>query len=481
LTSAKAAPNRTTKPTQLYKPRPQFLPFHNRNKRWTVLVCHRRSGKTTANINDLITKGLYTKKSYAQFAYVAPHLKQAKRIAWEFLKRFSQFACKRVNEAELYVELTNGTKIFIFGADDPDSARGIYLDGVVIDEAAQVKSSFCTEVVRPALSDRQGWAVLMGTPKGKHNLLYSRFEMANKNTDKWFVLVLKASETGIIGPQELAELKEEMDDAEFEQEYECSFEAALVGSIYGKHIKQLEKRGKFVDKVLFNPEYPVSLSMDVGRRDETAIWFWQLIAGEIRFIEYIQLVGSDAEEVCDILRLKPYTYKDVWLPHDAFHKTFASKKSSFDTFIEYGLPVRKVPNPDFGNKVKDGISAVRQFMRRWPITFAQGACAQGIEALKNYSHQWQQKLQQYGEQPKHDRYSHGADAFRYAVLSISREDLKRSEDEPERYKPQTSDDTDKIKNDRINTILQRRFTFDDALRAHDRRIALQRTERRPRI
>ena len=257
-----AAQPKTLKPA--YKPRPQFLPFHHRSKRWSVIVVHRRGGKTVANINELIERGLYTKKPDAQFAYVAPQLKQAKKNAWAYLKKYSKHAAKRVNESELFVELVNGSRIYIFGADDPDSARGLYLDGVVIDEAAQIKPSFWTEVIRPALADRKGWAVFCGTPKGKGNLLYSLRQKALASPDKWFYLELKASETGLIGAKELQELKDDMEDAEYQQEFECSFEAALKGSYYGEHITRLDALGNLRDTVPYDGTEPVSLAMDIG-------------------------------------------------------------------------------------------------------------------------------------------------------------------------------------------------------------------------
>jgi phage terminase large subunit len=466
-----------------YKPYQYFIPFHNRSKRYAVLVIHRGGGKSIAAINELIERASYAHpNAHARYAYIAPFKTQAKGIAWDYLKQYSSHCRKNApSEADLSITLVNGAKIFILGADDPDSLRGKHWNGIVMDEVAQIKRSVYSEIIRPGLARRKGFIVFIGTPKGKHNMFFEQYELAKANPNDYFLLELNVDQTKIIGPQELKEIKDVLNDSEFRQEYMCSFEAAMVGSYYGKQMLALEERKKLVVKELYNHEYPVSLSMDIGRRDETAIWFWQIVGGEIRFIEYIQLQGTDADEVCELLQRKPYAYKDVFLPHDAFHKTFASKKSAFDTFVEYRLPVRKVPNPDFGNSVDQGIDAVRKFLRRWPLIISTLGCATGIEAIKNYSREWHIKLQQFADHPKHDRYSHGADAFRYAVLSISMEDVKRSEEEPERLKPQTSADTDKIKNDRINTILQRRFTFDDALRAHDRRIALQRTERRPRI
>jgi len=479
MTEPAAASTTTRKPA--YTPRSQFIPFHNRYQRWAVLVVHRRGGKTTADINELIERGLYTKKPDAQYGYCAPQLKQAKKVAWAFLKKYSKHVQKRVNEAELYVELVNGSKIYIFGADDPDSARGIYLDGIVLDEVAQIKPSFWSEVVRPALADRKGWAVFIGTPKGKGNLLYTLQQKAIAKPDKWFYLCLKASETGLIGAQELAELKEDMDDAEYEQEFECSFEAALVGSIYGKQVKRLTDGQAIKPTLPFFPQVPVSLSIDIGKRDACAIWFWQLVNGRVRWIEYWEQVGWDAAEVLDMLQRKPYTYENMWLPHDAFHSTFASKKSPFDTFLDGGAPVRRVPDPDNGFGVWQGIDATRKVLRTYDMEFDNDRCKVGIEALKNYSRDWDAKQAQFSNSPKHDRYSHGADAMRYACLSISMVDIQRSIDKVinEAEQERASKDGTLVKIGKI--VVNTGYTLNMALEEHDKRIRLRQQEGRGRI
>jgi phage terminase large subunit len=464
-----------------YIPRRHFLQFHNRTQRFAILCCHRRSGKTVAAINELIERALWTKKKDSQYGYVAPFLKQAKRIAWNYLLKYTQHVRKRFSEAELYVDLVNGSRIYVLGADAPDDARGLFFDGIVLDECAQIKPSFLTEVIRPSLADRKGWLTMMGTPKGKGNLLYQYWLKALSNKQKWFSLTLKASETEIIGKQELEELREDMDENEYAQEFECSFDAALKGSFYGKGIARLVERNKIVDAELYDSRYPVSIALDLGKRDHTAIWYWQIIAGEVRFVDYWQSAGYDAEEVCEMLRHQPYHFKEVWLPHDAFHSTFQSKKSTFDTFASYfGSILHKVPDPDGDSehgKKDQGIDATRKFLRRFPILFSAKNCAQGIECLKNYSREWQSRLGQFSDNAKHDKYSHGADAFRYTALSIQWEDIQRSADIDEQVKSATMHPNQNIRPARIN----RSYTLQDAIVRHEHALALQRTGRRPHI
>lgn len=365
----------------------------------------------------------------------------------------------------------NGTKIYIFGADDPDNARGLYLDGVVIDETAQVKPSFWSEVIRPALADRKGWVLFSGTPKGKGNLLYTIRDRALKNPDKWFYLELKASETGLIGPKELAELKEDMDEEEYLQEFECSFEAALVGSIYGRQLAMLERKGGIVFNDLYDPSFPVSLAIDIGYNDAASIWFWQIAKGELRFIDYMEQTGRDAEEMTALLELKPYRYDNWFIPHDAFHRTFQSKKSVFDIFTEFGAPVRKVPEPDGGSSVFNGNNAVRYVLRTFPVKISRSRCQEGIEALKNYSREWNVKTGQFNDNPKHDRWSHGADAFRYACLSVQMEDIKRSEIDVNARKPHLI----------LGTDINSNYTLEQALKDHEAMMRKRANQGRARI
>ena len=142
-----------------YQPRSVFLDFHDREQRWAVIVAHRRCGKTVSCINDLIYRALIENKENAQYAYLAPYYSQAKNIAWDYLQRFARPVMVKANQSELTVELMNGAKIKLFGADNPDSLRGLYLDGVVLDEYADMKPSIWGATIRPLLSDRKGWAV----------------------------------------------------------------------------------------------------------------------------------------------------------------------------------------------------------------------------------------------------------------------------------------------------------------------------------
>ena len=175
-----------------YNPRAPFIDFHNRANRWAVLLCHRRAGKTVAAVNELVVRAIYTQKHNAQYAYIAPYRQQAKNIAWTYLKEAVEGLAVEVRESDLTVILPKGQRISLYGADNPDSLRGLYFDGIVVDEMADIRPSLWQEVMLPTLADRKGWAVIMGTPKGKGNKLYEFYELAKKDPS-WFSLTLKAS------------------------------------------------------------------------------------------------------------------------------------------------------------------------------------------------------------------------------------------------------------------------------------------------
>ena len=152
-----------------YAPRRVFLPFHNRTQRFAIGVAHRRCGKTVACINDMIRNAVVSDKPHYRAAYLAPYLKQAKDVAWEYLKRYSQpIWAKPPNESELYVELIGGKRIKIYGADNPDALRGGYLDDATLDEYADMYPGIFGSIIRPMLADRQGTATFIGTPKGRN-------------------------------------------------------------------------------------------------------------------------------------------------------------------------------------------------------------------------------------------------------------------------------------------------------------------------
>lgn len=407
-----------------YEPRQPFKDFHNRSQRWAVLVCHRRAGKTVACVAELVLSALFTTKQDARFAYVCPQYNQAKDVAWLYIKRLTaDIPGVQYNESELRADLPNGARIRLYGADNPDRLRGLYLDGVILDEFADMRSSVWGEVVRPMLADRKGWAVFIGTPKG-HNEFYDAYQYAVSSPD-WFTLMLRASSSGLIDDAELMDAKRGMTDDQFAQEFECSFEAAIAGAYYSKDIV-----GEQITDVPYDKALPVYTAWDIGYSDDTAIWFYQVTRSEIHVIDYYAANGYGVEHYVDVLNGKAYNYAKLgnkpflWLPHDARAKTFASGgKSTQEQFQALGYTSRITPELS----LQDGIQALRMALPR--MWFDKEKCKDGVEALKLYRREWDSDKKVFRDKPLHDWTSHAADAARY--MAISYREMRPEEKKPE--------------------------------------------------
>jgi hypothetical protein len=396
-----------------YRPRSVFEDFHDRKERWAVIVAHRRCGKTVACINDLIVKALLENKKHAQYAYIAPFYSQAKSVAWRYLERFAEPVMTKANQSELWVELINGARIRLFGADNPDALRGNFLDGVVMDEMADMKPSVWGEIIRPLLADRLGWATFIGTPKG-HNAFYDIYNEATKKPN-WYVKVLRADQTHLLAQSELDDAKATMSDNQYEQEFLCSFEAAIVGAFYGQEMRRITDLER-ITTVDYDPMFPCHTAWDLGFNDSTSIWWFQVVYGEIRVLDHHSSNGQAIPFYTMLLDQKEdefgYKYGYHYLPHDARAKTLASGGKSIIEQISAKIDIKHlkiVPNLS----LQDGIQASRLALTR---TWFDNRCEEGIECLRQYQREWDDDKKVFRDRPKHDWTSHSADAFRY--LSI---------------------------------------------------------------
>ena len=405
-----------------YKPRGAFKQFHARSERWACLVAHRRAGKTVACINDLIRRAFCEQKQDARYAYLAPYYSQAKSIAWDYLLRYTADVRVNANASELWVELINGARIRLFGADNPDALRGLYLDGVILDEFADMRPRVWGEIIRPLLADREGWAVFIGTPKG-HNGFYDIWRTAQAS-DSWFAASIKASESGLLPQTELIDAAAGMTEDQYAQEFECSFEAAILGAYYGKELAQMADRVCVVD---YDASLPVFTAWDLGYHDDTAIWFYQVTYNEIHFIDYYSGSGLCIEDYANAVLNKPYKYAKHWLPHDARAKTLSSGGKSVIEQLGKYLSIAKMdiaPNLS----VQDGIQAARMMLTRcW---FDQQNTGDAVELLKQYQREWDDDKKAFRSKPRHDHTSHCADAFRMAAVSWAENKPKQPESLP---------------------------------------------------
>lgn len=355
-------------------------------------------------MNDLIKRAVVEKKERGRYAYIAPFYSQAKQVAWEYLKYFSApIQVEEPRESDLSVKVMGNSVIRLYGADNPNTLRGNYFDGVVLDEFGDMKPSMWAEVIRPALSDRKGWAVFIGTPKGK-NAFFDVWDRARTAPDQ-FAVMLKASQTGILPEEELEDARRSMTPDQYAQEYECSFEAAIQGAIYGVFMREALEAGR-IKSVPYDANLPVHTSWDLGFDDSTAIWFWQITFGEIRLIDYYETNGHGVPHYTDLIKSKPYTYGRHWVPHDAANELMAAGgRSIVNQMWDAGVKASIIP----ATSQQNSIEATRMTLPRcW---FDETACAQGIEALRQYQFEFDEDKKTFKSKPRHDWASHACDAF----------------------------------------------------------------------
>lgn len=392
-----------------YSPRKIAMDFHNRSERFAIIVAHRRFGKTVAVINDLIRYCYECPLENVRVAYIAPYLSQAKAVAWDYVLQYTNdIPNVKINHSELRVDFDNGARFRLYGGDNFNAMRGLYFDYVCIDEFADFPASAYPNVIRPATVDRKGKITIIGTPKGK-NEFWEMWDAAQKDP-QWFTAMYKASETQLLDQEELEDAREMMGEDRYLQEFECSFEAAIVGAYYAQEMKQVTDSGRTC-AVPYDPGASVITSWDLGIGDSTAIWFAQYVGQEIHIIDYYEASGVGLDHYAKVLFEKGYHYEQHILPHDVRVKELGTGKSRLETLEALGIR-----NIEIAPKlaIEDGIQQARTMLAKcW---FDEDRCGRGIEALRQYRRDFDEKNKAWRSRPLHDWTSHGADAFRYLAV-----------------------------------------------------------------
>jgi phage terminase large subunit len=404
-------PPRPAREIQLgYQARPQFATFHAREQRWACIVAHRRAGKSLACVMDLIDSALRCSKPNGRFSFLSPTYAQAKDNVWSYLKRYtSAIPGVEQRESDLMVNFPNGARVRLFGAETYDRLRGSYNDGLVLDEAADINPRAWPEVLRPTLADRKGWAVFIGTPRGRND--FWRIHQLAERDPAWFSLVLRASDTGLLPQSELDDVRKELTAEQYLQEFECSFDAAIVGSYYGRDLADAEAAGR-ITSVPYDPAIPVHTAWDLGIGDSTAIWFFQIVGTELHVIDYYEASGYGLAHYASVLSARGYGYGTEFLPHDGMAREMGTGRSRFETL--HAL-INRYPRIVHQQTVMDGINALRVTIgKAW---FDAAACHDGLEALRAYRADYDEKAKVFHDRPMHNWASHGSDAARYMALA----------------------------------------------------------------
>lgn len=424
-----------------YAPRQWAKKLHSSKKRWASLVLHRRAGKTTAILNHhqraamddewererLIHQlptatqsqidALMAKRRI--YWHVMPTLKQAKTVAWDILKDISApIPGAKPNNSELFVHYPNGNKVYLVGADDPDSLRGPALAGLSLDEYSQINGRVFGEILSKALGDRVGYCIWAGTLKGEDQL-FKNYQTAKDDPD-WYAVwqdidTSMATETGatVVALQKALEddlklvAKGEMTRDQFDQEWYLSTAAAIQGAWYRTEIAAAMKEGR-ITEVPWDPALPVDTDWDIGMVDAaTVIYSQSHRSGMVAIIDYEEAEGEALPYFVKKMKERPYTYGKHYPPHDAAVKDFGTGKSVISTAKELGL---KFEYPVQAPSVIDGINAGRLLMAKcW---FDAKKCARLIECLRQYRKTFNPRLGVFTGVPVHDQFSHGADAYR---------------------------------------------------------------------
>jgi hypothetical protein len=415
-----------------------------------VAVWHRRSGKDSVCLN-WTASSMFSRTGV--YWHMLPEAEQARKAIWNGIDRegrriIDQFLPPNLrngkSEQEMRIEAVNGSIWQLCGSDNYNSLVGSNPVGVVFSEWSLAKPS-AWDYIRPILAENNGWALFVFTPRGRNHAMRT-LEIAKSNS-AWFAQVLTADDTGVISPAIIQEERASgMDEDMLQQEYYCSFDAALQGSYYGKLLNLAQAEGRIGSYGQIDG--PVHLAWDLGRSDDTAIWFYQLEKlGEDdwrpRIIESYHSHGLHLDAYIEALRAKGYPYGLCWLPHDAKERRLGAKRTIEQQLRDAGFQVRICQSVSLEN----GIAATRKTLMT--AAFDETRCADGLEAARQYQRAWIEDLQRFSTQPLHDWTSHYADALRYLSLVWSG---------PHEVEPERPFDFKNVK----------RLTFNDALALQER-------------
>jgi len=390
-------------------------------------VWHRRAGKDLCMIHFCATQAF---QRVGMYWHILPTYRQGRNIVWNgktrdgvpFLDAFPGSAdpslksgVDRKRDDEMMLWLPNGSTYQVVGADEPDRLVGANPIGVIFSEWSIMNPSVW-ELISPILAENGGWAVFIYTPRGRNHgfkTLKSAMELP-----EWFGQKLTVDDTHAVSADVIqSERDRGMPEEMIEQEYWCSFDAPLVGSYYSAEMGRMTSDDR-ICKVPWESDLPVLTGWDLGIGDATSIWFYQMVAREVRFIDYYESSGVGLDHYAKVLAEKPYTYGDHIGPHDVQVRELGTGHSRLESLRNLGIRMRVAAKLS----VDDGISATRNLLNRSYID--ENKCARGIDALRQYSKEEIQGLtgpngeKLYRDKPKHDWTSHAADALRVIGVGI---------------------------------------------------------------
>ena len=385
-----------------------------------MAIWHRRAGKDSVGLNWTVVSAFQRPGLYW---HLLPTYQQGRKILWDgitkdgraFLSHWPEPLVQNVNNVEMKLEMKNGSIWQVVGTDNVDRLVGANPVGCIFSEYA-LQDKRAWDYIRPILAENGGWALFIYTPRGR-NHGYDLYQLAKRN-ENWFADLLTVEDTHAIPISAVDEEREAgMPEELFQQEFFCSFDASLVGSYYGRQMKWLTEEGRITD-VRWEPNLPVDTWWDLGMHDATAIWFVQQFRNEIRVIDYYEGEGLGFESYAEELKKRPYSYGEHIGPHDLKVRELGTGKSRVEVARDWGLYFKIAKNIG----VQEGINAVRSTLPKcW---FDQTKCYRGLEGLRQYRKEFDDKRGMFREKPHHDEHSHPADAFRIGCVAYTSPDTR---------------------------------------------------------
>lgn len=379
----------------------------------------------------------------ATYWHCLPEYAQARKAIWTAVnphtgklridEAFPKELRASTNDQEMFIRFKNGSTWQVIGSDRYNSLVGAGVAGVVFSEWALANPA-AWGYISPMMRENNGWASFITTPRGS-NHAKDMFDYAQGSKD-WFAEISTVEDTRAFTGEELVDIRaeyislygEDFGVAQFEQEYFCAFDAAILGAYYGGEIARATKEGR-ITNVEWDSEHPVFTVWDIGLSDDTCILFFQVIAGEVRIIDAYAASGRFLDHYADIIKDKPYKYARHWLPHDAQAKTLVAAGRTVIEQLknDYGIKnLMILPNK---NTEQQGIMAARHLFPRLWINSQSEGCKDFLNAVRNFRREWDDDRKCFRDQPYRDWTNHYADTLRYLAW-VWKEPMKKPEDAP---------------------------------------------------
>ncbi|WP_051767909.1 hypothetical protein [Sphingobium sp. DC-2] len=417
-----------------WRPRAYQRPLWNyleRGGKRAIEIAHRRWGK-----DDLILHrtAIAAHERPASYWHMLPEYAQARKAIWAAVnphtgkrridEAFPHDLREGTNEQEMFIRFKSGATWQLVGSDRYDSLVGAGVAGVTFSEFALANPS-AWGYIRPMLEENDGWATFITTPRGR-NHAKALYDMAKKDMDnggRWFAEISSVHQTGALSPEQIDEslaeyialYGEDMGRAQFEQEYLCSFNAAILGAFYGREMQAVRAEGRITAELDAIEGQEVHRAWDIGVRDDTSIWFFQVVGSQLFILDCYTASGVGVDHYAgyieNLYAERGWKHGTDYVPHDARVKEWGTGRTRVETMQSLSLKPEVVPQAS----LLDGINAVR---RTLPLCVFHERCEEvGIAALEMYQREWDDDKKMFKQNPLHNWSSHLSDAFRYLAMS----------------------------------------------------------------